>query len=61
MHEEHGGLSALVVVTSLLAGTAISVAQDRAGDQSVAEWTAVYTVLFVTVSWLNIEAKEGAL
>ena len=25
------------------------------------EWTAVYTVLFVTVSWLQIEAKEGAL
>jgi hypothetical protein len=61
MHGERGGLSALVVVSSLLIGTAISVAQDRAGDQSVAEWTAVYTVLFVTVSWLNIEAKEGAL
>lgn len=61
MHHERGGLSALVVVSSLIIGTALSVAQDRAGDQSVAEWTAVYTVLFVTVSWLQIEAKEGAL
>jgi hypothetical protein len=61
MLHERGGLSALVVVSSLLIGTAISVAQDRAGDQAVAEWTAVYTVFFVTVSWLQIEAKEGAL
>lgn len=61
MHSERGGASALVVVASLIIGTALSVAQDRAGDQSVAEWTAVYTVLFVTVSWLQIEAKEGAL
>lgn len=61
MHSERGGLSALVVVASLIIGTALSVAQDRAGDQSVAEWTAVYTVLFVTISWLNIEATEGAL
>lgn len=61
MHGERGGASALVVVASLIIGTALSVAQDRAGDQSVAEWTAVYTVLFVTISWLNIEAKEGAL
>jgi hypothetical protein len=61
MHHERGGTSALVVVASLLIGTAIAVAQDRSGDQSVAEWTAVYTVLFVTISWLNIEATEGAL
>ncbi len=61
MHVERGGLSALLVVTSLIFGTAMSVAQDRAGDPLVAEWTAVYTVLFVVASWLQIEAKEGAL
>ena len=61
MHSERGGISAIVVVASLITGTALSVAQDRAGDPTIAEWTAVYTVLFVTISWLNIEATEGAL
>ena len=61
MHGERGGLSALLVVVSLLTGTAMSVTQDRLGDAPVGELTALYTVIFVTVSWLQIEAKDGAL
>lgn len=61
MHGERGGLSALLVVVSLLTGTVMSVTQDRLGDIPVGELTALYTVIFVTVSWLQIEAKDGAL
>ena len=61
MHSERGGLSALLVVVSLLTGTAMSVTQDRLGDAPVGELTALYTVIFVTASWLQIEAKDGAL
>ncbi len=61
MHTERGGLSALLVVVSLLVGTAMSVTQDRLLDAPVANLTAFYTVIFVTVSWLQIEAKDGAL
>ena len=39
----------------------MSVTQDRHGDAPVGELTALYTVIFVTVSWLQIEAKDGAL
>ncbi len=61
MHGERGGLSALLVVVSLLTGTVMSVTQDRLGDAPVGELTALFTVIFVTVSWLQIEAKDGAL
>lgn len=61
MHSERGGLSALLVVVSLLTGTVMSVTQDRLGDAPVGELTALYTVIFVTASWLQIEAKDGAL
>ena len=61
MHSERGGLSALLVVVSLLTGTAMAVTQDRLGDAPVGELTALYTVIFVTASWLQIEAKDGAL